>query len=162
IQRLADVVSKNGNLMLNIPVRGDGTIDDKEEKVLDGITAWMGANGEAIYATRPWRSFGEGPTKAPTGHMAESEAKPFVAEDVRFTSKAGMLYAIFLDWPERESAITSLGRNALGAARIYRVDLLGGGPIAFRQDGDALRLTIPRPVDGAFVPAVRIGGQGFV
>ena len=67
IQRLVDVVSKNGNLLLNIPVRGNGTIDDKEEAVLDGITAWMRVNGEAIYGTRPWRTFGEGPTRPPWG-----------------------------------------------------------------------------------------------
>ncbi|MFL6735052.1 MAG: alpha-L-fucosidase [Sphingomicrobium sp.] len=162
MQRLADVVSKNGNLMLNIPVRSDGTIDEKEEKILDGITAWMATNGEAIYATRPWRRFGEGPTKAPTGHMAEGEAKPFVAQDVRFTSKGGTLYAIFLDWPQGEAAITSLGGNALSGGRIQRVELLGGGAVQFRQDADALRLTLPQPSLGGFVPALRINGQGLV
>ena len=77
IQRLVDVVSKNGNLLLNIPVRGNGTIDDKEEAVLDGITDWMRVNGEAIYGTRPWRTFGEGPTRPPVGMLNEGDAKPF-------------------------------------------------------------------------------------
>ena len=65
IQRLADVVSKNGNLLLNIPVRGNGTIDEKEAAIVDEIASWTGRNGEAIFGTRPWRKFGEGPTRPP-------------------------------------------------------------------------------------------------
>jgi len=161
IQRLADVVSKNGNLMLNIPVRGDGSIDEKEEAILDQIAAWNARNGEAIFATRPWRIFGEGPTKPPTGHMGEGEAKAFVAQDLRFTTKSGALYAIFLDWPEGEVAVTSLGRNALGGAAIEQVQLLGGAVLEFRHDPDALRLRLPPGTAGAFVPAVRIRGRGL-
>jgi alpha-L-fucosidase len=162
IQRLADVVSKNGNLMLNIPVRGDGSIDEKEEAILDEITAWTARNGEAIFGTRPWRTFGEGPTKPPTGHMAEGEAKPFTAEDVRFTTRNGVLYAIFLDWPEGESAIMSLGGYALRGAVIQQVQMLGGPEVEFKQGPDALRLKLPRQTNGAFVPVVRIRGRGLV
>ena len=74
VQRLADVVSKNGNLLLNVPVRGNGTIDDKEEAVVDEIGAWTQRNGEAIFGTRPWRIFGEGPTKPPEGMLNEQDA----------------------------------------------------------------------------------------
>ena len=161
IQRLVDVVSKNGNLMLNIPVRGDGTIDDKEERVIDEITEWMRVNGEALYGSRPWRVFGEGPTKPPTGVMAESEAKPFVAEDVRFTTKGATLYAFFMEWPERESAIASLGARALPEASIERIELVGGTPLQFQRDSGALRLTLPRAPEGAFTPAIRINGRGL-
>jgi alpha-L-fucosidase len=161
VQRLADVVSKNGNLLLNIPVRGDGTIDDKEEAILDGITAWMSRNGEAIYDTRPWRTFGEGPTKPPTGFMAEDQAKPFTAEDIRFTKKGEALYAIFLDWPQSESAIASLGAKALPDAAIERVELLGGPPLEFRRKPDAVWLKVP-PSDGALIPTLRIRGRGLV
>jgi alpha-L-fucosidase len=159
VQRLADVVSKNGNLLLNIPVRGDGTIDEKEEAIVDAIAVWNARNGEAIFGTRPWRKFGEGPTVPPTGAMAEGEAKPFTAQDVRFTQKDGALYAIFLDWPEAEAAIASLGTDALPDARIERVELLGGPPLAFRRDRQALRLTLPRA--DLFVPALRISGRGL-
>jgi alpha-L-fucosidase len=162
IQRLADVVSKNGNLLLNIPVRGDGTIDDKEEAVVDAITRWTRRNGEAIFGTRPWRRFGEGPSRPPEGMLNEDEAKPFTAEDIRFTQKGGALYAIFLDWPERESAIASFGGKALAGAAIERIDLLGGPPLQFRREADALRVTLPRAADGAFVPALRISGRGLV
>lgn len=159
VQRLADVVAKNGNLLLNIPVRGDGTIDDKEEAIVDAITSWNARNGEAIFGTRPWRKFGEGPTVPPTGAMAEGEAKPFTAHDVRFTQKDGALYAIFLEWPEGEAAIVSLGTDALPDAAIERVELLGGAPLDFRRDRGALRLTLPRA--DLFVPALRISGRGL-
>ena len=163
VQMFSDIVSKNGNLLLNIPVRGDGTIDEKEEAILDQFIAWTTRNGEAIFATRPWRKFGEGPTQPPpAGAFGEEKQKPYTAEDVRFTKKGDALYAIFLDWPERESAIQSLGTNALPDAVIERVDLLGGGELQFRRDGDALRLTLPAPDKGAFVPALRIRGRGLV
>jgi len=161
IQRLADVVSKNGNLLLNVPIRGDGTIDDKEERVVDEIASWTQRNGEAIYGTRPWRRYGEGPTKPPEGMLNEGEAKPFTVEDIRFTSKGETLYAIFLDWPERESAISSLGKDALPAAMIDRVELIGGPSLEFRREAAALHLSLPA-AGGGFTPAIRIRGRGLV
>ena len=162
VQRLCDVVSKNGNLMLSIPQRGDGSIDSDEEKILGELASWFAVNGDAIYATRPWRRFGEGPTRPPTGFMAEHEAKPFTAEDVRFTVGKGALNAFFLDWPDRESAIASLGKRALPDGAIDRVETMDGRPLAFRRDEGALRLTLPPPTGGAFVPGVRIFGRGLV
>jgi alpha-L-fucosidase len=153
IQRLADVVSKNGNLLLNIPVRGNGTIDGKEEAILDQIAAWMSRNGEAIYGTRPWRVFGEGPTKPPSGMLNEQEAKPFTAEDIRFTRKGDALYATFLDWPVGEVVVRSLGQT-----KIERIDLLGGPELRFTATADALRFTIPAPERDAFVPVLRLRG----
>jgi alpha-L-fucosidase len=161
VQRLADVVSKNGNLLLNIPVRGDGTIDDKEERIVDEIAAWTQRNGEAIFETRPWRIFGEGPTRPPEGMLNEQDAKPFTAEDIRFTKKGDALYAIFLDWPSGESAIRSLGTIALRGAVVERIDLLGGPELQFQRDADALRVTLPPPASGDFVPALRIRGRGL-
>ena len=161
VQRLADVVAKNGNLLLSVPQRGDGSIDDKEERILDDLAAWFAINGEAIYGSRPWRTFGEGPTKPPVGNQNEGEMKPFVAEDVRFTTRGGALYAMFLDWPEREARIKALGSSSLGTERIERVTLLGGPQLQFRQDSDALRLTLPRPAIGRFVPVIRIDGAGI-
>jgi alpha-L-fucosidase len=160
VQRLADVVSKNGNLLLNIPVRGDGTIDDKEEAILDGIMAWTARNGEAIFGTRPWRQFGEGPTRPPAGFMNENDVKPFTAKDVRFTKKNDALYAILLDWPDRQSLIASLGNRALPDAVIDKVELVGGPALEARRSDDALRVTIPPCRDG-FVPVLRIRGRGL-
>jgi len=158
VQMLADIVSKNGNLLLNIPVRGDGTVDEKEEAIVDAIGAWTRRNGEAIFGTRPWRKFGEGPTKPPPpGNFSEDQLKPFAAQDIRFTTKGDALYAIFLDSPMGESAIRSIPADAV----VERVDLLGGPELQFRRDAEALRLTIP-PSNGAFVPALRIRGRGLV
>jgi len=162
-QILADVVSKNGTLLFNVPVRGDGTIDDKEEAIVDQFTAWTKRNGEAIFATRPWLKFGEGPTKPPpAGAFGEDKQKPFTGEDIRFTRKGDTLYAIFLDWPQAESAISSLGGRVLPGAVIERVDLIGGPELQFHRDADALHLTVPPPQSGEFIPALRINGRGLV
>lgn len=163
VQLLTDVVSKNGTLLFNVPVRGDGTIDDKEEAILDRFTAWTHRNGEAIFATRPWRKYGEGPTKPPPpGAFSEDKQKPFTSQDVRFTRKADALYAIFLEWPQVESAIRSLGAKALPEASIERIDLLGGPELHFRRDSEALRVTLPAPSHDDFIPALRVSGRGLV
>jgi alpha-L-fucosidase len=160
IQRLADVVSKNGNLLLSVPQPGDGAIDTEEEKILDGMERWIGVNGEAIFGSRPWRSYGEGPTKLTPGMQNEESASAFTERDVRFTTNKGALYALFLKWPRGEAAIATLGRRAGG--EIERVSLLGGGTLAHRRDGEALRVTLPGPDAGGFVPVVRIDGRGLV
>lgn len=161
VQRLCDVVSKNGNLLLSIPQRGDGSIDEQEEAILDDLAIWFAANGDAIYGTRPWRIFGEGPTRPPEGTQNEGDAKPFTAEDVRFTSGRGILNAFFLDWPERESRLASLGIGALPSASVERVEMADGRPVAFRRDEDALRLSLPPAKGHAFVPGIRIYGSGL-
>jgi alpha-L-fucosidase len=160
IQRLADVVSKNGCLLLSIPLRGDGSIDDQEEAVLDGMAAWMAVNGEAIFETRPWRTYGEGPTSVVAGVMNEGDAKPFEATDVRYTTKRGVLYALPLEWPAGETKLTSLAAGHPGEVR--RVELLGAAePLPFRRTDAGLEVTLPdrRP---AFTPALKIHGPGLV
>ena len=162
VQRLCDVVAKNGNLLLSIPQRGDGSIDDLEESILRDLAAWFAMNGDAIHGTRPWRIHGEGPTKPPVGMQNEGDAKPFTAQDVRFTVGKGVLNAFFLDWPEGKSAIAALGDRALPSAVIDRVEMIGRGPLEFRRDSEALHLTLPRPDGRAFVPGVRIYGRGLI
>jgi alpha-L-fucosidase len=118
IQTLVDIVSKNGNLMLNVPVRGDGTIDEKERKIVEGIGAWMKLNSESIYGTRPWKIFGEGPAQEATAKLAaqgfnEGKGKPFTHEDIRFATKDNVLYATALGWPEDgKLVIKSLAKNS--------------------------------------------------
>jgi alpha-L-fucosidase len=131
IQMLADIVSKNGNLLLNVPVRGDGTIDDKEVKVVQGIADWMAVNRECIFGTQPWRVFGEGPASAGAKLRAqgfnEGKGKPYTAEDVRFTQKGQILYAIVLGAPTNGVSIKSLGTSVAPDVSIKEVQLLGGG-----------------------------------
>ena len=130
IHMLADIVSKNGNLLLNVPVRGDGSIDEKEEAVLEGIAAWMAVNSEAIYATRPWKTFGEGPASEGVALSAqgfnEGKGKPFTAADVRYTaSKDGrVLYIIVLGVPSEPLHLSTLGL-AKTETRISKLSLLG-------------------------------------
>ena len=158
LQRLADVVSKNGCLLLSVPQRGDGTIDAEEEKVLDGLAAWMPVNGEAIFGSRPWRVYGEGPTRLTEGMQNEGGFKGFAAGDVRFTVKGGALYVLLLKPEAGRRAIAALGRHAWPGG-VARATLLGGGPVVFRQTDAALELTVP-PGLGP-VPVVRIDGTGF-
>lgn len=157
IQTLVDVVSKNGNLMLNIPVRGNGTIDEKERAIVESIGEWMRLNSECIYASKPWKIFGEGPALADAAPMRaqgfnEGKGRPFTAEDFRFTTKGNMLYAIMLGWPENGSAvIKSIGNNIKKAER---VSLIGNhAQLTFSQDESGLKVHLPEqaPCKHAYV-----------
>ncbi|MGA1800071.1 alpha-L-fucosidase [Sphingomonas sp. 4RDLI-65] len=160
IQRLADVVSKNGNLLLSVPQPGDGSIDSEVEHILDGMTDWVAINSEAIFGSRPWRRYGEGPTILPTG-MQNETVKPFTARDIRFTTNGGALYAVFLGWPEGAATVGSLARTVNGGV-VERVTLLGGGVVAHRQDAKGLHVTMPANTRGGFVPVLKLEGRGLV
>lgn len=150
IQTLADVVSKNGNLLLNVPVRGDGTIDSDELAVVEGIAKWMDVNRESIFGTRPWKVFGEGPATdnaAPLRAQGfnEGKGKPFTAEDVRFTAKDNTLYMIVLGAPTKALQIKSLGTaTKLLDQPIGSIQLLGSDEtIKWSQAEDALTIEPP-------------------
>jgi alpha-L-fucosidase len=139
ISMLADVVSKNGNLLLNIVQYADGSLPPESQHLLDELAAWMKVNAEAIHGTRPWKTFGEGPTQGAGGAFQENVA--YTAQDIRFTTRGTTLYAITLGEPVQSVAITSLGRSA-GAVK--RVHLLGvAGPLAFRQTEAGLVVNLP-------------------
>jgi len=95
-----DVVSKNGAFLLNIGPRADGSIPKEDAEILREIGKWLSINGEGIYETRHWKIFGEGPTEISEGRFGESGRKDFTSEDIRFTFKAGVIYAFALKWPE--------------------------------------------------------------
>lgn len=145
IHMLVDIVSKNGNLLLNVPVRGDGTIDDKEERILEGIAAWMEVNRECIFDTRPWKIFGEGPAQAEVAEIQaqgfnEGRGKEPTAQDIRFTTKDGVLYAIAMGWPTEPLSIKALGTRSTTADRpIAQIDVLGSQePVHWTQAEEAL------------------------
>jgi alpha-L-fucosidase len=121
IDTLVDVVSKNGNLLMNFPQRGDGSLYPECEQVLDELTKWMPINGEGIFGTRPWTTFGEGPTVIAPQGMNEP-MQPFTWRDIRYTAKGGIIYAFCLGIPEREIKMTALGSVA---GKIADVQLLG-------------------------------------
>lgn len=164
IHRLCDIVSKNGNLLLSVPLRGDGTIDADERRILEEIAAWMARNGEAIYGTRPWRSFGEGPTKVGSGMFSEGSSKPLTAEDIRFTTKAGVLYAIAMGWPRGGVLrIQSLAEgSALAPGAIENIQAVGAAEsLAFTRSHRGLEVKLPEGLAGSPAVAVKIRGSGL-
>ncbi|MHB1960175.1 MAG: alpha-L-fucosidase [Acidobacteriaceae bacterium] len=148
IHWMVDTVSKNGTFILNIPGKPDGTIDRKETAVLDGITAWMQVNGEAIYATRPWKLYGEGPDMVKSGSFQGASISKLNAKDIRFTRNKTntVIYAIALGWPVGEFVIQSLGTaSAAQPGRIEHVQLLGTGErLKWKQTAEGLRVELPR------------------
>ena len=110
---LVDIVSKNGRLLLNVGPKADGTIPDEDRKILLEIGAWLKINGEAVYGSKPWRRSGEGPTKIIEGQFADSEAKRFTSEDIRFTVNNGCIYAVCLNMKGKDRVyIRSLAETA--------------------------------------------------
>ena len=162
IGMLVDIVSKNGNLLLSVPVRGDGTIDECEVAFLEEMAKWMGVNHEAIFATRPWAIYGEGPStgvqheKGHFGGQADVSKVPFTAEDFRFTtSKDGKtLYAVALGWPaDGKFTVKALAKGSSNyPGEVGSVELLGAGKVEFTRDDHGLTVTVPtRPCEHAWV-----------
>jgi alpha-L-fucosidase len=154
IHWMIDTVSKNGTFILNVPGKPDGTIDSKEIAIVDRITDWMSANGEAIYSTRPWKVYGEGPNAIKAGSFQGNSVSQLGEKDIRFTrSKDGKtVYAIALGWPAAEFVVSSLGTASPNqAGKVERVELLGTGEkVRWRQGADGLRVTLP----AGYKPAV--------
>ena len=151
IQTLVDIVSKNGNLMLNIPVRGDGSIDEKERKIVEEIGAWMKVNSESIYGTRPWKIFGEGPAQQTTSQLSgpgfnEGKGKAFTHEDIRFTTKGDTLYATAMGWPENgKLVIKSVAKNSEHFPKeIQKVEWLSTKQaLSFERNENGLIVSLP-------------------
>ena len=157
VHQLIDIVSKNGNLLLNIGPRSDGTIPDEVQRVLLDVGAWLNVNGEAIYGTRPWRTYGEGPTKVAAGSFHDTDTENYKPEDFRFTTKADALYAIGLAWPTNgEALIHSLGLT-VGSRRVQSVSLVGSdSKVQFSQLPDGLRVLLPTQAPSKYAYVLRV------
>jgi alpha-L-fucosidase len=141
-------VSKNGNLLLDITPTADGVIPQPVEQRLRAIGAWLDVNGEAIYGTRPWKVFGEGPTQIKPGPFGERESPDFTAQDIRFTRREKTLYAIALGWPQStpELAIKSLNAHDALIAKdeVADVSLLGSDQkISWDHNAEGLKIQLP-------------------
>ena len=163
VKLLVDVVSKNGNLLLSVPLRADGTFDEKEAKILTEFGEWMNMNKESIYDTHPWKVFGEGP-------IADSDitinAQGFnegsytntTAQEIRFTQKGDDLYVTALAWPENKKVIVkSLAQGSeLYPEEIKEVELLGYGKVGFKRTAEGLVIELPGKQLNKIAPVFKV------
>ncbi len=151
---LVDIVSKNGALLLNVGPKPDGTIPEPEQAMLRDIGRWLAVNGEAIYDTRPWQVYGEGPTQVAEGEFTDTKRSDFTSQDIRFTQQGNNLYAICLSWPDGETVVHSLSNeSAFQADQIANITMLGSDEkLDWSQAGDGLHIQVPatKPCDYAY------------
>jgi alpha-L-fucosidase len=158
VHQLIDIVSKNGNLLVNVGPRSDGTIPDEVQKVLLDVGSWLKVNGEAIYGSRPWKTYGEGPTKILEGAFHDTSVSPFTEHDFRFTRKDNAVYAIDLAWPTNgEATIQSLSSAELAGEKIAAVSLIGYNPILhYEQRADGLHIKVPAEAPGKYAYCFKV------
>ncbi len=146
LRDLADIVSKNGRLLLNIGPRADGTIPDEDRHILTEIGNWLRINGEAVYGAKVWKTFGEGPTKIAEGQFTDGEEKRFTPEDIRFTVNNGNLYATVLKYPPDGNVTiktlrsVDIRNNTVFQGIIDGVWVLGGGRVDYTPDENGLHI----------------------
>lgn len=156
IDDLADIVSKNGNLLLNIGPKPDGTIVKEQQDVLLEIGSWLNVNGEAIYGTRPWIKATEGTEMGTAGAFTDNTETQYTAQDIRFTTKEDVLYAISLDWSDEAIIIHSIGENI----KVSDVSMLGSDEaLSWSQTAEGLKVNFPKEKPSEHAHAFKISFQ---
>lgn len=154
VHMLIDIISKNGNMLLSVPMRGDGTIDDKEEAILEGIAEWVDINKEGVFETRPWTVFGEGPVAEASNPLRdqgfnEGKNKPYTSEDIRFVTKNNVLYAHVMAWPENNKVTikTLASGNPSYQSEINKIEMLGTNhAVKYERTKNGLVVELPKDV----------------
>jgi alpha-L-fucosidase len=189
VWKIIENVSKNGNYLLNISPRADGTIPQEQQDVLLAIGKWIEVNGEAVYYTRPWIKFGEGPVAdAAAAAMVKIRAagfagrlngqnlggegvggggisrKGYTPKDIRFTTHGDILFATVMNWPVDEFVtITSLASGQPVEGKVEKVELLGrDGTLQFTRDAEGLKVKFPAEKPCDFVFALKITGLKLI
>src|ERR1039458_4874752 len=164
VHQLIDIVSKNGTLLLNIGPRrlnfgprSDGTIPEEVQQVLLDVGTWLNVNGDAIYGSRPWRTYGEGPTKVAAGSFHDTDTAHYTAEDFRFTTKDHALFAIGLAWPLNGEAVIRSLAGTTGSQSVKSVSLLGSdAKPEFKQRPDGLHVQLPAQAPAKYAYVLRL------
>jgi alpha-L-fucosidase len=163
IQMLLDIVSKNGNLLINVVQTPEGDLEPDVLAIVEQIADWIPANGEGIYGTRPWKIYGEGPSTVKTNQKKGqfgglSDVNAYQPTDFRFTTKGNNLYAFCMDAPKGDIRITSLGKNSkVNNKAIKSVQLLGSSEkLQWKQENDALVITKPANAPAWTVQGLKI------
>lgn len=163
VKLLVDIVSKNGNLLLSVPLRADGTFDEKEEAILNDFGDWMAINKEGIIDTRPWKIFGEGPiaeSSVPINAQGFNEGtyNKATSKEIRFTQTEKNLYATALAWPEeKQVVIKSLAAGSeLFPGKIRKIELLGYGKVSFTRTNQGLIINMPDKQINNIAPVFKI------
>ena len=141
IGNAVDAISKNGIVMVNVALKGDGTLPSEQAAYIEGLGNWLKINGEGIYGSRPWSTYGEGPTKIKTARTGEN-TKPYQHGDIRITQKQGNLYVYSLINPSKDLTISCLANQAHKFdKKISNIDVLGGGEVKWNHTSEALTIT---------------------
>ena len=166
VQMLVDIVSKNGNLLINVVQTPEGDLEPDVQNILEGIATWMGDNSEGIYSTRPWKIYGEGPSTTSTQAKGQfgglRDVRPYSPQDIRFTQKKGVLYAFCMKTPTEDIQIKSLGKlSKISGQKVATVTMLGSNlKLKWKQEDGALVIKKPNALPAYQVVVFSIKFKG--
>ena len=156
VANAVDAISKNGIVMINLALRGDGTLPENQAAYVTAFGDFLRINSEGIYGSRPWKTFGEGPTEITDGRQGENN-QDFSPQDIRLTQKDGVLYAFVLAPPTKDVVIKTLATGGLLEQEIASIELMGSDEkLKWTRTAEALTIQLPKTLPGQIVNGFRI------